>query len=191
VKAEEQKDPNERTAEAPASEKTEGTVWSRGLVPLLGCLVCLGGFWWRQHELGRAAPPEVQLFDTQILGYDLARAEAILATLRGKDVAPLYVLTQLTLDMAFPVAYCSLLRALARRVELAGLRRALLGASLAMAGSDIAENLCTVSLVRYGGQPLVVSIASFFTLAKWWTLPAILVGLAIGLLHRSRRAAHH
>jgi hypothetical protein len=93
--------------------------------------------------------------------------------------------------VVFPVAYCSLLRALARGVEHAGLRRALLGAAVAMAGSDIAENLCTVSLVRYGAPPHLVWIASFFTLAKWWTLPAILAGLALGLLHRPKRAALH
>jgi hypothetical protein len=143
------------------------------------------------RELDRAGPPEVQLFDTQLFGYDTAKAEAILATLQPEDVAPLYVLTQLTLDMAFPVAYCSLLRALARGVQLARLRRVLLGAAMAMAGADIAENLCTVSLVRYGAQPHVVWLGSFFTLAKWWTLPAILAGLAFGALHRPRSIAHH
>lgn len=187
MKAGEPGDRSESTAEAPASEVGRGIAWPHAL---LACLVCLPGFWWRHLAIERAGPPEVQIFDTQIFGYDLMKAEAILATLRPEDVAPLYVMTQLTLDLAFPVAYCLLFRALARKLQLAWLRRALLAAALAMAGSDIAENLCTVSLVRYGAQPHVVWMASFFTLAKWWTLPLILAGLAIGAVHRPGRVTN-
>ena len=149
----------------PESDVARGPLWSRARLPLLGCLLCLAGFWWRTREFERASPPEVQIFDTQLFGYGPARAEAILASLRGEDVAPLYVLTQLTLDMAFPVAYCLLLRSLARGIELTRLRRVLLGAAVAVAGFDVAENLGAVSLVRYGALPHVVWITSFFTLA--------------------------
>lgn len=177
------------TGSPPESDAARGPLWSRARLPLLGCLVCLAGFWWRAREFEKTSPPEVQLFDTQLFGYGPARAEVILASLRGEDVAPLYVLTQLTLDMAFPIAYCLLLRALARGIELTRLRRLLLGAAVAVAGFDIAENLGAVSLVRYGAPPHVVWLTSFFTLAKWWTLPLLLGGLAFGLLRRPRPAA--
>ena len=125
-------------------------------------LLCLWGFEWRQKKLGygnrildgrsRYSPKDVRQFFQAI----------------GADGRRLYAITELTLDVLFPLIYGSLFAALILRLYEGGVARSLVLVPLVLIAADLAENV-TVAIMasRFNGQdPPLAKVAVIFTVLK-------------------------
>ena len=151
--------------------------------------VCVAGFALRQWALGT-----VDLLDGRTRGYSSTDVATLFDQLGRGRLA--YALSELTLDVAFPVAYGGLFLAVLHR----GLPRFTLALLLPIltAAADVAENVSIAMMVwRHPAVPaLLVSTASGFTLAKWLLFRATVVVTALALVSglwrwRRRRPIPH
>ena len=126
----------------------------------------------------------IELLDTR-QWYSPAEAADVFAALDRLDpgARQLYALTELTLDMVFPVAYGTLIAiSLFRLFEKRG--TTLMWLPLAAAGADILENL-TVSYLAlpFDGEATALAwIATSLTAAKSGLILASLVALLLGVI---------
>ena len=145
------------------------------------------GFMWRHDRLGG-----VELLDRR-QWYTPDQAAAVFAELDRLDsgARQLYALTELTLDMAFPLAYGLLFAILLSRLFEGGGRLWVL-LPLVAAAADVLENLSISYLaLTFVGPPTAVAwVAAGFTAAKSGlilaSLLAVLFGAVRGLLRRPR-----
>ncbi len=94
----------------------------------------------------------------------------------GPDGRSLYVVTELTLDMVFPMVYCGLVAILLFQLTANARHRRLLFVPLVGFAADIGENICAAAVVgSNGGFGLLAFICPILTLTKWTLL---VIGLA-------------
>ena len=159
----------------------------RVVIPtLLAALLCLSGFEWRDARLGG-----LELLDTR-QWYTPEQAAALFGALDRLDsrARAVYVWTEVSIDMVFPVAYGLLFALLLLRVLGEGRPFYLL--PIAGAVADVLENLSIALLAStYDGSPSSwSSVAAVFTLLKSVLILATLaaaVGGAIRWLWVIRR----
>jgi hypothetical protein len=156
----------------------------------------------RTRQLAALAAPKVPgpALDAR-RGYSLTEAEAFLGAI-GPEGRRLYALTELSLDLAFPVLYglffAGLLAfVLARAVPERRRVRRLAYLPLAMAVADISENL-TLTALALSYPPLntgLARLANVFTLAKYGLGVAsgvvLIVSVLVWLLRALRRTWNH
>lgn len=141
-------------------------------------LGCFAGFQLRSKKLNG-----VKVFDPRRKGYTPAEAKQILDDL-GPDGRRLYAITQLTLDVVFPLAFGGLLFfGIAGTWKLPEYVRYFQILPILAVVTDLLENLLTTYMaVSYKGTVSpVVGAASVITQVKWsaylLSIAAVLVGL--------------
>jgi len=174
------------TGERPAWWQRFATRQQLGLLAVV-FMACLAAFTHRETVTwrGRDVPAELRVVPDARLGYNsadiLAYFEAIGSRGRG-----LYVATQLTVDLIFPVVYAILLASLLGKLY--SPRSAWVWVPVAAAAADVSENILLVSLAcTYAGEtdatPMIVwvtSAAAIFTMLKWALLAATAAGVLLG-----------
>jgi hypothetical protein len=143
-----------------------------GGLSLAVVVLCGIAFVWRAAHLGASVP------DGRVW-YTAAQLGDFLACIGGSGRI-LYALTQLSVDVVFPLAYASLLTVLIERIWRTGDLGLLWLAPLLAAVFDLLENLALASLAfSYSAAPpaALVAVAASFTLVKF-----VLVGVSVLLL---------
>lgn len=161
----------------------------RVVVPTaLVALLCVAGFQWRDARLDR-----LELLDTR-RWYTPDQAADLFGALDRLDsrARAVYVWTEVSIDMVFPVAYGLLFALLLLRLFEGGRRFYLL--PIAGAAADVFENLSIAVLAStYDGAPTSwARVAAVFTLLKSGLILATLaaaVGGAVRWLWAARRPA--
>jgi hypothetical protein len=128
-------------------------------------ILCTYGFAWRARIL-RSVP---DVLDSHRLGYDAAEARAFFEALVTEGWTSLYWVSQLTLDMLFPVGYSLVLAMLFLKLRGDGIVSRLWGLPLLAGLSDVCENFGLVWMAwTFDGQPSsFVPLISAFTILKW------------------------
>lgn len=154
-------------------------------------MACLAAFTHRHSVTwrGSEASTELRTVPDARLGYTSADILGYLEAIgpRGRG---LYVATQLTVDLIFPVVYCILLAALLG--YLFSPRSAWVWVPVGAAIADVSENLLLVALActfdnSTESTPAVTwttATAACFTMMKWALLVATAFGVLIGLARR-------
>lgn len=141
-------------------------------------LACVAGFIWRAGEL------EVELLDGRGW-YTAADVQALLSSLT-EDQRDLYALSELSLDVIYPLAYAGLLIGIIHR--LLPTARARLLQPLAALTFDLTENILIFSVTQaWTGSPPaagLVAAASTVTLAKWSAIALSLLAVLDALARR-------
>ncbi len=163
--------------------------WPVVVLLVVAYALCATGFAWRAKALGLGDEPG---FDRRGSGYSSTEAQALLDKM-GEGGRSFYAVTQLSLDVAFPVVY-GLLAAIA----IAWLyphpwARWLILVPLLAVALDLCENVSTAIMAwRYEpahGPPLV-GLASALTVAKTWALwggaAVLLLGVVAKAVERFR-----
>jgi hypothetical protein len=145
--------------------------------------LCQIGFVWRQRIL----PPSLEIPDVRF-GYSPADLDALFKAW-GEEGRHLYAVTQLTLDVAFPLAYGVLMATCLSGTLPAGRWRRLARMPLAAAGADLVENVVLAYLAwdYEGRESSLAWAAAALTILKQCALLASLVMLGVGGLVRLRR----
>lgn len=153
-----------------------------GLSVVLG--LCLKGFSWRTKQL--MFSPENQLLDSRFwyTPTDVQSFFAYIDSNIGRAGLNLYTLTQVTLDVIFPIAYGMLFAALIILLYRENLSRKLILIPALAAVADIGENITTASLSwSYSGSSSPLAwIALVFTLTKWVMIFSSLLAVVIGII---------
>jgi hypothetical protein len=156
---------------------------------------CLAVFTHRETVTwrGRDTPAEVRTVPDARLGYSAAEIRAYFDAIgpRGRG---LYVATQLTVDLIFPVVYGILLAVLLAHVF--PHPTWWVWVPVAAATADVCENLllaalaCTFNDATQIPQAVIrtTAVAACFTVAKWGLLVATGLGVLVGLGWRVRDA---
>jgi hypothetical protein len=153
------------------------------LVPtVLLFAVCCGAFTWRSRWLAGTVP------DARRCGYT---PEELVEYLHGiDDLRWLYALTEVTLDMLFPLVYGGLLGWLVVWLWSAPRAELLLGFLLAGVVADWAENVTlavltwTCDSAAATAWQVTAQLASALTVLKSTALGAVILGVAAGLIGR-------
>lgn len=165
------------------------------MLSLAAVLIVLNGFvfpWITRRLLAISGQTmlDLRLFYTPQTALDAAKA----FTPAGRQ---LYVVSALTADLVYPLAYASLLALLLRLM----LRRALpaesaaqtlAGLPFAAMGADLLENLSISGLLLFTpGERVFAVIASMATSLKWLLIAACAGALLIsGMLYLQKRRQH-
>ena len=151
--------------------------WPVAVAALVVMLGCVAGLVWRQSRLGG-----LETLDSRGW-YTPDEVADLFASLDRLDPAArtVYAATELTLDMAFPAAYGTLLAVLLFRLFA---ERPLHLLPLAVAAMDALENVVIASLaLTYGGAPTYLSwLAAVFTAIKTVLIPLTLAAIAVGAI---------
>lgn len=155
--------------------------WPMVALLVVGFILCLQGFAWRQRQLGSAAEvPDVRF------GYSPEEIRAVFENW-GPDGRRLYAVSQLTLDVAFPVIYATLFAICISRLYPMGWAKVLVLIPAFAGVADLGENLLLAALAwtHDGGVSAWVWVATALTVLKFGafvvSLLVLLVGGFIGL----------
>lgn len=150
--------------------------WAVVSLLILVFFFCFQAFNWRTAKLGY----ENQILDSRFW-YTPAEAQSFLMSL-GSEGRNLYALTQITLDVIFPITYGALFAALIVHLYSALLAQRLLILPLGAAMADLGENFTTAYLAWSftGSQSSLVWLALVFTLIKFALFITSLVLILIG-----------
>ena len=160
--------------------------WPVAILAALAAVLCQVGFRWRLDRLGG-----INLLDTR-QWYTPEQAAALFEALDRLDpnARTVYALTELSLDLVFPIAYGLLFSILLFRFfEDRGLRLYLLPSGAATV--DVLENISIALLsANYDGAPSSFAwMAATLTLLKSGLILATLLALFGGLIHWLTRTA--
>lgn len=142
-------------------------------------------FGWRNAKLRGQDGEDFMVFDGRLGGYGPAELREGLEAL-GAAGRRLYWLSELTLDMAFPVIYMllalvalGLLRFGTPKAD--GMARQVGVLPVATAVADVSENLLLTALTIFHGteMPWLVGLASRATVAKWLLAAATAVAIVV------------
>jgi hypothetical protein len=149
--------------------------WPAVALLFLAFLACTQAFQWRQKALGH----DHELLDVR-RWYTPGEAQKLLDDL-GPAGRRTYAVTQLTLDVVFPLVYGALVAALTVRLYPPGCAWLLLAPALAVT-ADLLENVTTAYLAWTFAGPAsgVAWAAAVFTLTKSAALVASLGVLFVG-----------
>ena len=167
------------------SNLLERATWPAITALAVGAILCLGGFRWRRRVVGS----DLVLLDARCC-YRPEDVQALFAELQARGQLHTYALTELTLDLVFPLIYGALFAALLARLAAPGWARRFIALPVGAAGADLLENFTIAYLAwTFDGQASPLAwLAYAFTLVKdillAATLLAVLVALAIRILHR-------
>jgi hypothetical protein len=133
------------------------------------------------ERAARAGAPDGKGLDGDLGGYDGAEARDFLAGL-GERGRRLYATTEVTLDLAFPLVYVTLLAVLIVRVYAERTAKYLVLLPALGGVADVLENCILAYLAwSFDGQASGwARVASAFTLLKSYALIATLVAIAVG-----------
>ena len=150
------------------------------LPTVLAALLCVTAFEWRDARLGG-----LELLDTR-QWYTPEQADALFGALDRLDprARTVYALTEVSVDLIFPVAYGLLLALLLLR--LFGNGRPLYLLPIAGALADVFENVSIALLAAtYAGAPSSwTRVAAAFTLLKSGLILTTLAAVAVGAIRR-------
>jgi hypothetical protein len=141
-------------------------------------LLCTQGFEWRRKTLG---------FENPALDgrrwYSPAEARDFLQNI-GERGRRLYAVTELTLDLLFPIIYGALFSILLIHVYARGTAKNLLLVPLMTVVADVAENLTTAYLaLQFDGQESSLArVAATFTMVKSVLLLLSLILILFGVV---------
>ncbi len=167
--------------------KAEEFVSFGGVVVLLVVVtVMVVVFQWRNAEMRRfAGGQKVVPLDGKWKGYSPEEAAQLFNAL-GSDGRKFYALSELTLDLVFPLAYGALLAMLASLLWAPPWRLLFIGGAVLAVVADWVENVLIAYLaLTYtdGPQPLA-HVANGASLLKWCLVAAVSGGIGIGALIR-------
>lgn len=154
--------------------------WALVTFLFIAYLFCTAGFDWRSDKFGTENSP----LDTRFL-YDPLFVKSLFSRL-GAEKLKIYAITELTLDVVFPLVYVSLLVFLIIRVFPRGKAKYLILLPILGGLFDLSENFSVAFLaLTFDGQQSNISyLASIFTTSKLILLPICLVILLIGAIWR-------
>lgn len=158
--------------------------WPNVALLLVAFLVCLQGFDWRRKWLG----PSPSLPDVR-LGYTPDELQEVFEVW-GQGRCQLYAITQVTLDVAFPLVYGVLFAICVARLFTGERGRWMVVVPLLATLADLSENVVLAFLAwsyRDTVSPLAW-IASASTMAKFAFFGASLVLLLVGGIAGRRRS---
>lgn len=162
--------------------------WQVVVLLLAAFALCLTGFAWRERALALGEPG----FDRRGSGYDAKEAGELLDRMgeRGRAV---YAVTQLTLDVAFPLVYGLLAAILIAWLYPHPWARLLILVPLLVVAVDLCENMTTAVMAwrhQPGVEPPLARAASAFTVAKSRGLQfgaaVVLLGAVVKLIGKMR-----
>jgi hypothetical protein len=152
----------------------------------LAMLVVLltAAFQWRNSEMTRfAAGRDAAPLDGSFDGYSMDEAQALFDTL-GSDGRTFYALSELSLDVLFPLVYGAWLVIGMWLVWGAPWRFIFAGVVVIACAADLVENgLIAYMALTYSdeSQPMMY-VANLATLTKWSFLALAVAGLVLGLI---------
>lgn len=157
----------------------------RGAAVLAACVVVLiAVFQWRNAEMLRFADgKDATPLDGRWKGYSLDEAAALFEAL-GTDGRVFYALSELSLDVLFPLVYGALFAIWLWLLWQKPWRSLLVGVVALGVLADLTENTLIAYLsLTYNGeiQPLSYA-ANLATLVKWSFLAVAMAGVLIGVL---------
>ncbi len=150
--------------------------WPTIALLFIAFLFCSQAFAWRQQELG----PQNQVLDVRFW-YAPSEVKELMDNL-GVEGRELYARTQVTLDLAFPLIYGSILAILVVRLYRPQSARRLILFPLLSATADVLENL-TAAYLAWSFKGAETSLAWFCagcTAAKSLLLVGSLIVVVIG-----------
>jgi hypothetical protein len=158
--------------------------WPSTALLFIVFMLCTLGFTARTDRLGNDPP----LLDVRFW-YTPADVKTLFDALGPADLS-FYALTEVTLDLAFPIAYGGLLLVFIYRLFEPHLARVLLLLPLVGVIADLSENI-SVALMAWtyaGATPAFAALAAVFTLVKGIlvrvALVVVLIGAVRGILLR-------
>ena len=145
-------------------------------------ILCIPVFKWRTNRLMLGA--ENRLLDSRFW-YTPTDVQSFFTYIHrnvGKEGLNLYALTQITLDVIFPIAYGTLFAALIIRLYGAEVDWRLVIIPILAAAADLGENVTTAYLAwGYSNAPSPLAwLAYGFTLTKWTMVFSSLFIIGIG-----------
>jgi hypothetical protein len=155
--------------------------WPVFILLLVLCGLCLLGFQWRAKALNeRAGGKEIVTFDGRY-AYTPEEARDLLEMM-GERGRPFYAVTQMTLDLVFPLVYGSLFLIMIFRLY--GDPGYLLLVPVIASVADLLENFTNTYLAlsyQQGSVPSLARFSSICTRVKWsgFTISVILVFIGI------------
>jgi hypothetical protein len=160
--------------------------WPAVALVFIAYVICSQGFNWRATVLG----PQIHLLDTRIV-YSPVDAQKLFELL-GDQGRRLYAITELSLDLVFPLIYGSLFIVFLFRLYDGDPGRFLIRLPLLTMAADWLENGTAAYLaLSFDGRPSALAWAgSVFTAVKWATFLAcffiVLIGGLQGILRSSK-----
>ncbi len=144
-------------------------------------LACMWGFAWRSARLDS----EAKLLDAR--GWYTPDEAAHFLCAIGESGRTLYAITELSLDMAFPVAYGLLLAILIVHLYRSAVAHRLIGLPFAAGSGDIAENVTIAYLAwSFDGSPTALAwLAAVLTAFKTALIVGSLLAVLLGVLKPS------
>ena len=158
---------------------------------LVGCLLCILGFAWRNNKLAAGLPADEK---TALDGrfYDLKKnrflygpqeVDALFTNLEKNQNLQLYAITEITLDLVFPLLYTLLMIFLMVRVFPPKIAQYLIFLPILAGIGDLLENF-TIAFLAFTFQAGQLSnlstLAAAFTGSKWILVFISLLVLLIG-----------
>lgn len=154
--------------------------WRIGIFLFLANLVCIVGFNWRRNQLKLESPDAKQTYSPDEL-------YAFLAGI-GESGRRLYALTQVTLDVIYPVVYCLLFAVLLVVLYRWEKLRCLVLLPLLTGVFDLLENFTTAYLAatfNSGRNETLAGLAPIFSTGKWWGVTLCLVLSLVGIVWKA------
>ena len=147
------------------------------------CLVCSLGFAWRQQIFGTENPGLDGRFNRKHFLYKPSDVDTLFRNLGPKNLK-IYAITELTLDVVFPIFYVLFLVFLMIRLFPADKAKYLILLPVLGGIFDLAENFTIAFLAfTFDQKESVISyLAAFFTFLKWVLLLSGLLVLLLGLI---------
>lgn len=165
------------------------------MVALGICLICITAFSWRDYVSGDAEFLDARQpsFSTIYQSYTRQDVIDLFAKLKKTNSLRLYQITEVTLDLVFPIAYMLIFVGILYwlKPQIFGL---IMYLPVLMAAVDILENLSIFFLIQVysvSGEELVsstfVMFASLMTSVKWVVFWLIFVAIIFFTIHRMIR----
>ena len=157
--------------------------WGWMLLLVFVGLLCLIGFDRRASYFGE----QNKALDGRYDGYTRQDAHDLFHNI-GPNGREVYAITELTLDVIFPLTYGLLMVFLVVRNYPAKVGRWLIGVPMLAVLFDLLENF-TIAHLAWNYQPSelapLAEVASFFTITKWVLVAIVFAVLVIGIIgHR-------